>query len=103
MRIAKRFYEIGRKYQKPVSADLEQAIDTYLATYWCGEIEKQDWPFLKKMAIHFANWKEQQMTKEAVDGEIQFGTVKVQKEDIKEAVESLREGDKVKVIVIKEN
>ena len=83
------------------SDNLEQAIDTYLATYWCSEIEKQDWPFLKKMAIYFANWQKQQMIKESIDGEIQFGTVKVQKEDIKEAVESLREGDKVKLIVIK--
>ena len=40
--------------KEPVSEDLEAAIDTYLATYWGGEKEKQDWPFLKKMAIHFA-------------------------------------------------
>ena len=43
--------------EEPVSEDLEQAIDTYLATYFGGEKEKQDWPFLKKMAIHFANWQ----------------------------------------------
>ena len=83
------------------SDNLEQAIDTYLATYWCGEIEKQDWPFLKKMAIYFANWQKQQMMKESIDGEIQFGTVKVQKEDIKEAIKNLSEGDKVKLIIIK--
>lgn len=41
--------------QEPVSEDLEAAIDTYLATYFGGEKEKQEWPFLKKMAIHFAN------------------------------------------------
>ena len=44
-----------------VSEDLEQAIDTYLATYFGGEKEKQDWPFLKKMAIHFAKWQKEQM------------------------------------------
>ena len=49
-----------------------------------------------------AKWQKKQIMKDSIDGEIQFGTVKVQKEDIKEAVESLREGDKVKVIVIKE-
>lgn len=48
-----------------------------------------------------ANWQKEQMMKESIDGEIQFGTVKVQKEDIKEAVKSLREGEKVKLIVIK--
>ena len=45
--------------KEPISDDLEQAIDTYLATYFGGEKEKQDWPFLKKMAIHFANWQKQ--------------------------------------------
>lgn len=43
------------------SEDLEQAIDTYLATYWGGEKEKQEWPFLKKMAIHFAAWQKEQL------------------------------------------
>jgi hypothetical protein len=45
--------------EEPVSEGLEAAIDTYLATYFGGEKEKQDWPFLKKMAIHFANWNKQ--------------------------------------------
>lgn len=44
----------------PVSEDLEQAIDTYLSTYFGGEKEKQEWPFLKKMAIHFAKWQKEQ-------------------------------------------
>lgn len=46
--------------QEPISNDLEQAIDTYLKSYWGGEKEKQDWPFLKKIAIYFANWRKQQ-------------------------------------------
>ncbi len=46
--------------QEPISDDLEQAIDIILATYFGGEKEKQDWPFLKKMAIYFANWRKQQ-------------------------------------------
>lgn len=45
--------------EEPVSEDLEQAIDTYLASYFGGEKEKQEWPFLKKMAIYFANWQKQ--------------------------------------------
>ena len=45
--------------EKSVSEGLEQAIDTYLATYFGGEKEKQEWPFLKKMAIHFAEWQKQ--------------------------------------------
>ena len=45
--------------EEPVSEDLEQAIDTYLSTYFGGEKEKQEWPFLKKMAIYFAEWQKQ--------------------------------------------
>lgn len=45
--------------EEPASGDLEKAIDTYLSTYWGGEKEKQNWPFLKKMAVHFAQWQRQ--------------------------------------------
>ena len=44
---------------EPASEDLEAAIDIYLSTYFGGEKEKQEWPFLKKMAIHFTNWHKQ--------------------------------------------
>lgn len=43
--------------EEPVSEDLKEAIDTYLATYFGGDKEKQEWPFLKKMAIYFAEWQ----------------------------------------------
>ena len=49
------------KKEEPVSEDLEKTVDTYLATYFGSEQEKQEWPFLKKMAIYFANWQKQQM------------------------------------------
>ena len=43
--------------EEHVSDDLEKTIDTYLATYFGSEKEKQEWPFLKKMAIYFAKWQ----------------------------------------------
>ena len=49
--------------EEPASGDLGKAIDTYLSTYWGGEKEKQNWPFFKKMAIHFANWQKEQFIK----------------------------------------
>lgn len=52
--------------QEPISDDLEEAIDTYLATYFGSEKEKRDWPFLKKMAIHFAQWQKEQLMKDSV-------------------------------------
>lgn len=48
---------INALQEEPVSEDLKEAIDTYLATYFGGEKEKQEWPFLKKMAIYFAEWQ----------------------------------------------
>jgi len=80
--------------------DLEQAIDTYLATYFGGEKEKQDWPFLKKMAIHFANWQKQQMMKDAVDTELDevCGVLTVHIPYHNGVV-----GEKVKLILVKED
>lgn len=56
--------------EKHVSKDLEEVIDAYLATYWGGEKEKKDWPFLKKMAIHFAQWQKEQMMANTADAMI---------------------------------
>lgn len=86
--------------KEAVSDDMEQAIDTYLATYFGGEKEKQDWPFLKKMAIHFAEWQKKQLMKDAIEmvaypkyGELWGNLIRT----------GCKDGDRVKVIVIKEN
>ena len=93
-----------------VSEELEEVIDTYLATYWGGEKEKQDWPFLKKMAIHFAEWQKEQMMAKAVDGDITFdyygdddktyGCIAHDSFCLEDF--GLKDRDKVKVFVIKE-
>lgn len=99
--------------QEPVSDDLEEAIDNYLATYFAGEKEKQDWPFLKKMAIHFAKWQKKQLMAKAVDGIVHHhGNSKVASvyyndpDNVPMAYyipsEGLSAGDKVKIITIKE-
>lgn len=88
--------------KEPASEGLEEAIDTYLATYFGGEKEKQDWPFLKKMAIHFANWKEQQLMAKAVDGEVGYWNLHGLSINT-DLPHSVSEGDKVKIIVIKED
>jgi hypothetical protein len=109
MRIAKRFYEIGRNHQESVSEDLEQTIDTYLATYFGGEKEKQDWPFLKKMAIHFANWQKEQMMAKAVDGAFirrnRYTKMNVLNglDTTCDAIQSFKDKDKIKVLFIKED
>lgn len=88
--------------EEPASDDLEQAIDTYLATYFGGEKEKQDWPFLKKMAIHFAKWKEQQMMANAVSAQC-FGFQGAALFSFRLPADKYLVGSEVKVIVIKED
>ena len=89
--------------EDPVSEELEAAVDTYLATYWDGEKEKQDWPFLKKMAIYFAKWQKEQMMKDAIDTTIKQGCTNlgILIKGLDEDKFSSR--DKVKVIIIKED
>jgi hypothetical protein len=97
------------KQEEPVSEELEEAIDTYLATYFGGEKEKQDWPFLKKMAIHFAAWQKQQLMKDAVDGWIEepecllWRVISNNLEGDFVVKNKLQDGDPVKVIIIKED
>ena len=88
--------------EEPVREDLEQAIDTYLATYFGSEQEKQDWPFLKKMAIHFAEWQKEQLMSKAIDGEVGYWNLRGLSINT-DLPRSVSEGDKVKIIVIKED
>jgi len=96
------------KKEEPVNEDLEKAVDEYLSTYFGNEQEKQNWPFLKKMAIHFANWQKQQLIAKAVDGfviediEEGNGDFLLSAEYLSKDM-GLKDRQKVKVIVIKEN
>lgn len=59
------------------------------------------------VARHFANWQKQQMMKDAVDGLVKGLYSKYIKERdgdaLSKALESFRQGDKVKIIIVKEN
>ena len=88
------------KKEEPVREDLEQAIDTYLATYFGSEQEKQDWPFLKKMAIHFAEWQKEQLMTKAIDGEVGYWNLRGLSINT-DLPRSVSEGDVVKIITIK--
>jgi hypothetical protein len=89
---------------KPVSGDLEAAIDNYLATYFGGEKEKQEWPFMKKMAIHFAQWQKQQMMKDAVSAkitEVYYPTDSCLEVEVTLPKNRFEDGDKI--LIIKED
>lgn len=100
MRIAKRFYEIGRIYQKTVSEDLEQAAQRYNEDMsWCWEAPR--YPHLEAFKAG-ANWQKEQMMKKAFSAEIGK-----QRPDYKCVLNGnffkYDTGDKVKLIIIKED
>ena len=100
---------LRRTMIEPVSEGLEQAIDTYLVTYFGGEKEKQEWPFLKKMAIHFAQWQKAQMMKDATEVTVHIDAggypyiPQIELYDYDKDIPLAKEGDKYKVVLIKED
>lgn len=96
--------ELIKALQKePVSEELEEAIDTYLKSYWGGEKEKQEWPFLKKMVIYFAKWQKEQMMAKAIDAHCFGFQDAAALFTFRLPADNYLIGSKVKVIVIKED
>ena len=116
MRIAKRFYEIGRNYQEPVSEqklsnvgrigknwkepvseDLEEEICMYINQGISDEEHLKD---LNDVAHHFANWQKEQMIKDAVKA--RFTLLDGFCID-RELYKNYKVGGKYKLIIIKED
>jgi hypothetical protein len=101
---------IGKNWKVSVTDDLDAAIDTYLATYFGSEQEKQEWLFLKKMAIYFANWQKEQLLAKAVDAVVKIDAGgypyvdrTIELYDYDKDIPLAKNGDKVKIIVIRES
>ena len=89
---------------EPVSEDLEKEIDKYVNTP-----ENQGNPELKEelseCALHFANWQKEQMLKAAVEGTLS-STITGSEQTVSAYAgygEYGKDGDKVKLIIIKED
>ena len=97
MRIAKRFYEIGRNHQEPASEDLEKEMQHYFCKEWFGAPVEA--------ARHFASWQKEQMMAKAVDVTIAipypngYGGYT----QLVDSQEALPFGENIKVLVIKED
>ena len=91
---------------EPANDDLEDEINRYLSTW--STSKDNGIVFCEKMARHFAAWQKEQMMKDAVDGwaeEPECFLWRVISDDLTgEFVvkNKLQDGDKVKLIVIKE-
>lgn len=87
---------IDSMQKEPIDDDIEKAVDEYLSTYFGSEQEKQNWPFLKKMAMHFAAWQKQKDA-EAINENallynarlegIDIGKAEIKQQMMKDAVE----------------
>lgn len=97
MQIAKRFYDMGKNSkdsQEPVSDDLEDAAEDYCKSTLVGSHS------IKKNAFKAgAQWQKGQMMAKAIDAKLLEGHLIRQKG----VTHPLHIGDKVKVIIIKED
>ena len=86
------------------SDDLEDEI----YNYWRNELTTEDIVTISKddfifHATHFAQWQKEQMMKSAIEVKINRDTLYNLKPIIHEKYQDLRIGDKVKVIIVKED
>jgi hypothetical protein len=92
MRIAKRFYDMGRKHQEPVSEELEAEIIRYIG--YPQEVDEDvSTTMIRKAARHFANWQKQQdqsTIELAEDHAMLAGMEKMKEQMMKDAVEWLK-------------
>ena len=118
IRIAKRFYEIGKKHQESVSEDLEKAAeqDVCEAVNTCSAIgipndHIPSWvqDAMVNEFIHGAQWKDKQLMAKAVDitvhidaGGYPYVDRTIELYDYDREIPLAKKGDKVKIIVIKQ-
>ena len=102
--------EYSRK-EESESEDLEKELDRYLPSVFNKDMDGGNPKFttwfkaLRKTARHFANWQKQQMMKDAIEGIVTTnidGWINVMTGFIRPKEAGANFGDKVKLIIIKE-
>lgn len=99
-------YFIKSKERDPENEDLKEEIKNFLDQtgapfYWAGEEEQLEW--VEIIARHFADWQKQQLMKDAVEGLVVCDELTHGYKDIAMSIpDYLNVGDKVKLIIIKE-
>ena len=103
IQIAKWFYDIGKNSQEPVSKDLEEASKNYALNNTPWDDCKDE---IQESFRVGAKWQKEQMMNGAVDGEIRcyydYGYC-AESEGFDAPARRLSSGDKVKLIIIKED
>ena len=84
--------------QEPVSKDLEKEIHNQAIKLHTAPTYEE----LRNFALHFVEWQKEQMLAKAVDGEVGYWNIRGLSINM-ELPSKLEEGDKVKLIIIKED
>lgn len=103
----------SRPQEEPVSEDFEKEMDNYIPTVFSKDMDSGEPRFttwfraLRKTARHFADWQKQQMTQGALNGYYNCGTIEVE-DSYSSIIHKMKKlgilfGDKVKLIIIKED
>lgn len=96
--------------EKEPDKSLEEEMDKFFETMPVLEHENIFEDIFKNIARHFANWQKEQMLKEAIDGEISsvdagddsyVKTIKMP--ELRKAIRNYNLGDKVHIIIVKED
>ena len=104
MQIAKWFYDMGRNHQEPVS---EWLIEELKKIVNIRECVSQGVPVIK-IACHFAQWQKQRMMKDATDVTVHVDAggypyiPQMELYDYDKDIPLAKEGDKYRVVLIKE-
>lgn len=104
MQIAKRFYRMGKQHREPVSENLGEYIN---------ELSKQfpevSFAKLSRIAVRVAKWQMAQMIKDSTDVTVHVDAggypyiPQLELYDYDKDIPLAKEGDKYKVVLIKEN
>lgn len=110
--IARHFYELGQQSRPKISDNsLEEEIaEMYQALFGTDIINRKEMLYLETfnaIARHFSEWQKAKMMEEAVEGRIgQAGfhnSIYIKEPEWCDTLDKLNNGDKVRVIVIKED
>lgn len=107
-------HEVKYLQEEPASEDFEKEMDNYIPTVFSKDMDSGEPRFttwfraLRKTARHFANWQKNKMMEDAVDGVVAAsaggdGWVNIATGFVKSEDVNVKFGDKIKIIVVKED
>ncbi len=92
--------EFAEKLQEPASEDLKQAAEEYVTKE--GYLAGLHYNSMVRSFKAGANWQREEMMKDAVEGRMKLNHIVVSYAELAKSFPTGKDGDKIKVIIIKE-